>query len=241
MEIINKIGYKKYLQDTQLLEDDGYVAKYEYGTQLVDPFNIYCCEVNIINKIRFNDNGYFDFSKNMIDIGSEYGVYSFILDFNHHYMFEGNKEKCVVSEFNMLLHHKLDKTNCYNVLLSNKVENIKYDGFSTTYTLNTSTNGVDFDNDNANDVQTYTLDSFNLDNIGFIKVDVECMEYQVLSGGIGTIIRNNYPPILFELWDIGYNDMTEEIHNRLVNFLEKLGYEILWKWGDEETHLAIHK
>ena len=67
------------------------------------------------------------------------------------------------------------------------------------------------------------------------------MEYQVLRGGLGTIIRNNYPPILFELWDVDYFGMTQEVHDRLVNFLEGLGYEILWKWGDYETHLAIHK
>jgi len=237
MEITDKIGYKQYLIDTKLIPDDGYVMKYEYK-DITDPRNLYCYEVNTINRIKFNEDGYFDFSKNMIDIGSEYGPYSFILDFNHHYMFEGNKDKCVMSEFNMLLHHKLHKTTCYNVLLSDKVENIKYDGFCTNYTIHTG--GAIFDEENANTVQTRTLDSFNLDNIGFIKIDVECMEYQVLKGGIGTIIRNNYPPILFELWDVGYFGMTQEIHDRLVNFLEELGYKILWKWGDFETHLAIH-
>ena len=67
------------------------------------------------------------------------------------------------------------------------------------------------------------------------------MEYKVLKGGLGTIIRNNYPPILFELWDIGKFGMTKENHDLLQKLLEDLGYEIFWYWGDHETHLAIHK
>lgn len=238
MESVERIGYKQWLVDTKLIPDDGYVMKYEYK-DLVDYSDLYCYEVNTINHIKENADGYFDFSKGMIDIGSEYGPYSFILDFEHHYLFEGNKEKCVIAEFNMLLHHKTYKTNVYNVLLSDKVEPIQYDGFCTNYTIHTG--GAEFDEENANIVYSKTLDSFNLNNIGFIKIDVECMEYQVLNGGIGTIIRNNYPPILFELWDVDYFGMTQEIHDRLVNFLEGLGYEILWNWGDFETHLAIHK
>lgn len=85
------------------------------------------------------------------------------------------------------------------------------------------------------------LDELNLSNIGFIKIDVEGMEEKVLRGGVGTIVRNNYPPILFELWNVGFYNMTQEKHDSLKNFLESLGYEILWKWGDDSTHLAIHK
>ena len=95
--------------------------------------------------------------------------------------------------------------------------------------------------DNEHLQNAVTLDSFNISNIGFIKIDVEWMEEKVLRGGIGTIIRNNYPPILFECWDVGYFNMSQERHDSLENFLKSLGYEILWHWGDFENHLAIHK
>ena len=71
-------------------------------------------------------------------------------------------------------------------------------------------------------------------------IDVEGMEEKVLRGGIGTIVRNNYPPILFECWEIGWNNMTQEKRDSMEKFLTNLGYEIIWGWGDEETHLAIH-
>lgn len=237
MEIVNEIGYQQYLQETKLVPDDGYFCQYHYG-RLLNNGELYCAEVNTINKIAANEDGYFDFSKEMIDIGSEIGVYSFILPFSYFHMFEGNKSKCIISQMNMLMHHREDKFDCHNVLLSDKIENIKYDGFCTQYTIN---EGITYDDQNAKYTPSQTLDSYNLTNIGFIKIDVECMEYFVLKGGLGTIIRNNYPPILFELWPVGHLGMTQEIHDRLTKFLENLGYTILLEWGDGETHLAIHK
>ena len=45
-----------------------------------------------------------------------------------------------------------------------------------------------------------TLDSFNLTNINFIKIDVEGHEEFVLRGAVKTLANNNYPKILFESW-----------------------------------------
>jgi hypothetical protein len=58
------------------------------------------------------------------------------------------------------------------------------------------------------DVPMKTLDSFNLTNINFIKIDVEGHEKEVLEGSIETLKRNNYPKILFESWDP--EQVTEE-------------------------------
>ena len=237
MESVQFIGYQQFQQETKLIPNDGYFCQYDYG-RLLNHGQIYCCEVQTINRIIENVDGYFDFSKKMIDIGSEIGVYSFTLPFQYAYMFEGNKAKCIIASMNMLVHHKEFNFDCHNVLLSDKIENIKYDGFCTEHTIN---GGIKMDMENADYISTQTLDSYELNDIGFIKIDVECMEYFVLKGGIETIKRNNYPPILFELWPIGHLGMTQEIHDRLQNFLEDLGYEILWNWGDGETHLAIHK
>lgn len=238
MDKIKEIGFKQYLVDTKLLPNDGYAMNYPERI-FIDDNELYCWEANTIIKINRNEEEYFDFSKSMIDIGSHVGTFSFATEFNHYHMFDGNRENCVLAEFNMLLHGKLDKCDVHNVLLSDKVECIDYDGFNTEYTSKINSNV--FDKKNSKKAQCLTLDSFDLNNIGFIKVDVEGMEYQVLKGGLGTIIRNNYPSILFELWNVGYFGMTQETHNQMVNFLEGLGYEIKWQWGDWETHLAIHK
>ena len=228
-----QLYYKQYLIPTKIIPDDGYVLT-KRTIDHIETYNIYCEEVNIINKIKNNEEGYFDFSKNMIDIGCEHGSYSFILSFNHSYLFDGNKEKLVLAQFNMLLHNKLDQGSFYCTLLSDKQENIQYNGFCTSYSTY-------FNEPLSQTLSSSILDLYNFNNIGFIKVDVEGMEYKVLKGGLGTIIRNNYPPILFELWDIGKFGMTKENHDLLQKLLEDLGYEIFWYWGDHETHLAIHK
>jgi hypothetical protein len=138
---------------------------------------------------------------------------------------------------NLIMHNKFDNSKTYNVLLSDKVEDLEFDGFNADKSLPIF--GTIYDDISI--VKAHILDEYNLDNIGLIKIDVEGMEEKVLRGGLGTIIRNNYPPILFELWDVGFYDMTQEKHDSLQNFLEDLGYEIFWYWGNYETHLAIHK
>jgi hypothetical protein len=68
------------------------------------------------------------------------------------------------------------------------------------------------------DIEIITLDSLNLDNIGFIKIDVENNELQVLQGAIQTLERSNYPKILFEM---------NETNNDLIQFLNDLHYKII--------------
>ena len=53
-----------------------------------------CWEYDIIQKINRNEEGYFDFSKNLIDIGSEDGGYAIYCNFNKNYCFEPNRQMC---------------------------------------------------------------------------------------------------------------------------------------------------
>lgn len=231
----NEISFKPdYLVDPIDLNENGFISNKAYALMCRDN-EIYCDEVNIINKIKSNDENYFNFNKKMIDIGSALGVYSMLLPYKYSYMFEPNNEFRVMSEMNMLLHHKVNDYTIFQTLLSDKSEVVKYDGFETNYSYDIDDNFLYFD------INAKTLDSFNINNdIDFIKIDVEGMEYKVLMGGIGTIIRNNYPNILFELWPIGHFGMTVEKHDQLEMFFNDLGYKILWEWGDFDTHLAIH-
>lgn len=237
IQMYNEISFKPdYLVDPIQLNDSGFVCHKKYADLCTDK-DIYCDEVNIINKIKYNHDNYFNFNRKMIDIGSALGMYSMILPYKYFYMFEPNNEARIMSEVNMLLHHKVNNYKIYQTLLSDKNDVVKYNGFETNYS------SYDIENDNCiyYNAYTQTLDSFNInDDIDLIKIDVEGMEYKVLMGGIGTIIRNNYPKILFELWPIDYNGMTIEKHDQLEMFFNDLGYKILWNWGDFETHLAIH-
>jgi FkbM family methyltransferase len=66
-------------------------------------------------------------------------------------------------------------------------------------------------------IEIRTLDSLSLSNIGFIKMDVEDNELNVILGAKNTLLTSNYPPILFEM---------NRYNENLVNLLNTLGYAI---------------
>lgn len=255
-----KLFYKDYENPSFVFNNGGYLlplpdennlkVQEEYiheQSNIVDYFikaenNIcYCDEADIITDINLNENNYFDFNKAILDIGAFVGVYSFRTNFKYVYAFEPNKLEFNFLNINLIMHNKFEQSKTYNVLLSDKAEELEFDGFNADKSLPCFGVMNNIYYDDIPIIKAHTLDEYNLDNIGLIKIDVEGMEEKILRGGLGTIIRNNYPPILFELWDVGVYEMTQEKHDSLQNFLEDLGYEIFWYWGDFETHLAIHK
>jgi len=64
-------------------------------------------------------------------------------------------------------------------------------------------------------IEVRTLDSFHIENVGFIKMDVEENELYVLKGALKTLETSEYPTILFES---NYNN-TE-----LFDFIRDIGY-----------------
>ena len=79
-------------------------------------------------------------------------------------------------------------------------------------------------------VEIRTLDSFHLENIGFIKMDVENNEFNVLRGALNTLRESNYPPILFE---------SNDADPVLFGFLrEALKYKIVQVGGVHNMYLA---
>ena len=75
-----------------------------------------------------------------------------------------------------------------------------------------------------------TLDSFQLKNVGFIKMDVENNELNVLRGGLETLRESGYPAILFE---------SNGSNPALFGFLkEALGYNVVQVGGVSNMFLA---
>lgn len=204
---------------------------------------IFIHELEIMDRINENADGYFDFDKAILDIGAFIGQYSWYTKFKYVYAIEPNKQAFTLLNMNLLMNDKLENSKTFNILLSDKKETVNYDGFHSELTdqPNDFLHSVYSIPKSFTSIESHFLDELNLSNIGFIKIDVEGMEEKVLRGGIGTIVRNNYPPILFELWEVGFYNMTQEKHDSMENFLKSLGYEIIWNWGDNMTHLAIHK
>ena len=93
-------------------------------------------------------------------------------------------------------------------------------------------------------VPAKTLDSFGLTNVGFIKIDVEGFEKDVLEGARDTLLRNGYPKILFECW----GDWKEregvsakKIKDDLFSYLIGLGYKLQPISGYPDMFLAVYE
>ena len=81
------------------------------------------------------------------------------------------------------------------------------------------------------DIEIRTLDSFNFKDVGFIKMDVEANELNVLKGAKKTIIENNYPHILFES-NFKHQSIT------ITKLLAEYGYKHVYKTHDPYLFLA---
>lgn len=196
-------------------------------------------------------NNFVKSDKVFVDIGAHIGEYSLqaARKAAHVHSFE-----CYPKSFNYLcanialqnLHFSIDT---HRVALSNKEgvaqcqnrDNIQADGGG---------NGiVRFNRDSNYDVPMInvpmrTLDSYGLTNIGFIKIDVEGHEKQVLEGATETLRANHYPPFIFESW---YPDGREdhlvpktELRRELFEYIHSLGYVIHPIHGFYEIFLAVH-
>ncbi len=229
-----KLYYKNYNEypvdipelSILLRDDDIYHLKSNYPNYPIP----YCLEIDGITRICLNEDGYFDFSKSIVDIGADLGEYCWLTHFAHSYACEPNKVRAAMLRVNALMHDKLDSLDVFECLLSSEEKEIPFNGF----------NSVVYD-ENTPRLMSKTLDSFNLKNIGLIKIDVEMHEYEVLLGAEHTIISNDYPPIVFECFDVGVFGMQQELYDNIFNFLKEHGYTVHKYWVNKYTHLAIHQ
>ena len=74
------------------------------------------------------------------------------------------------------------------------------------------------------EIDVRTIDSYNIDNVGFIKIDVEGNEYDVMLGGVKTIDKFKptcmiecYPKFAKDPCDVIYNFFAERGYNCAYN------------------------
>lgn len=84
-------------------------------------------------------------------------------------------------------------------------------------------------------VLTRTLDSYNFENIGFIKIDVEGFELEVLEGSVETLKRSKWPKIIFEA---SIEKWFEPKKQKLFDFIKSLGYKVVPIGGYNNMFLA---
>jgi FkbM family methyltransferase len=173
--------------------------------------------------------------KNILDIGAHSGTYTISLaeHCNKVYAFEP-QQMTYYSLCGSVALSNIRNAICLNYGLGTSeqvgkqtLNIVSLDGGGSTLHTDNQTNIL-----YTEDIEVRTLDSFNIDNISFIKMDVENNELQVLLASENTLKRSNYPKILFEM---------NQTNTRLITFLEKLNYNIIQVGGCNNMFLAVNK
>jgi FkbM family methyltransferase len=189
---------------------------------------------------------FIDPEKAFLDIGAHVGTYTWTCGHKAKmtYSFECNPQVFCYLAANIALHNLENKVRPYPFALGSVDTELDY------YIRSEDGGGNGIKKLSKSDencqivrVPVKTLDSFKLKNIGFIKIDVEGAEKEVLMGALETLKANNYPKILFEAWGDWKNasgiDATG-LRNELFNFLANLGYKICPIFNILDMYLAVH-
>lgn len=194
---------------------------------------------------------------NMIDIGAHIGTFSlmmskYISENSHIYAFEPVYNKILTT--NIENNNLTNKVKIFPIGLSNVTE--KLEGGFINFDLEGNYGFTQLDKLNKINekskfiVDIEKLDNYNIENVSFIKIDVEGSEYKVLEGSIETIIRNT-PTILIEIWCTSNNAVKKYVKNennvlesknalKCFEFLFNLGYICFPISPSSDDFLFIH-
>ena len=184
-------------------------------------------ELSIID--RFADK-----SKDALDIGVYRGVYSYKLAHNFNLVHSFEPNPLLYPYLNKNLKKIISNINLYNLALSNgngetklklplRSKSIFKNNIEELYQLGAASihPNNQFENFKEVIVKMKRLDNVKIDNkIGFIKIDVEGHELEVIDGAKKTI-TNNMPVLLIEI----EKRHTKEPVEKSINHIKKIGYE----------------
>ncbi len=237
-EVLNKMQEKH-------LFDDGMCYKIENGNSVF--FIPYVCSDLIQRDIFLNDNyfeidllKYFFSIENgllsrvvsrmdmvILDIGANIGNHTLFfaneLGAKRILAFEPVRETFLVLQKNISLNSLKKAVQVYNIGLSDKVSSA---GFRTYNYENIGGTSLE---EGAGDIPISTIDDMDISRVGFMKIDVEGMELNVLKGGRKTIERDK-PIIMIESFPDNYAEVK--------HYIFSLGYRRVYDYG-EADHLFI--
>ena len=170
------------------------------------------------------------------------------VNFNKCFAFEPSINTRYLMYANIASHDKIDKIIPLSYAISDNPGTRGFTGWSENIE-----NGSSRTETGNADVEYRTLDSFGFNNVGLIKVDIEGYEYNALHSGLKTLIQNDFPPLLVEMWsdssidsfwsDENTRNFYKNQERKLYNFLTSLDYvqikdKDLCDWM---TYFFIHK
>lgn len=168
-----------------------------------------------------------------LDIGANNGSYTYFIS-----MFSA---RCYAFEPNKILSDLIISKNIPNTKVINKAVS-DTNGVATlrfpTYQGKADFGRASIERSNvflakeSVEVRTCVLDDLDIQDVGFIKIDVEGHEYSVLKGAIH-MIETYKPNLMIEL-DDRYNP---GIFDRCNKFLSEIGYEGFFYFGEERINV----
>lgn len=170
-------------------------------------------------------------TRHAIDVGANYGLMSYNMSkhFDQVSSFEivpeiNNCFKLNAKTFN------LNNVNIYDCGLGNKEESVALN-FNPTSTFSTHVDATSKGN-----IKVKTLDSFEFENVDFIKIDAEGYETFIIQGGINTIIKYK-PVILYERK--GHSARYNQEKNSVLEILKEYGYKELEHIGSKNALIGV--
>jgi len=145
-------------------------------------------EINFVNNLLTK-------RRRFIDVGANYGIYSFIFSKSFEVVDSFEPIKFITQE---LQDAKISNINIHNIALS---DNLYKKKFYIPCIKNKFITGLSSFRKEKNSkeilVQCKKLDDFNFTDVDLIKIDIEGFEYEFLQGAINTLIKNK-PIIIIE-------------------------------------------
>jgi FkbM family methyltransferase len=185
--------------------------------------------------IRWCNQTFIRPGKVFLDIGAHIGTYTLTMapGSAHTWAFECTPRTFCHLAANVALHGLEDKVSVQPCALGEENTTVEIvtrsgDGIHNGRVLGASDDGL-----TRARVEMRTLDSYNISNIGFVKIDVEGFEKQVIFGAVETLKRSNFPPIVFVT-------RAPPGENDIYKTLASLGYRYQRISGTEYGWLATH-
>lgn len=156
------------------------------------------------------------------------------------YSFEPIKHTYDLLKFNMELNCESKRYQLFNKGLgdSNRLENISWISPESACAIGLTNNFFEAcdneicDKDNmAMEIEIITIDSLKLDQLDYLKIDVEGYEEHVINGGINTITKFK-PIIILECYESFHPLIQASIHfvQEKYKFLIDMGYKVEHVW-----------
>ena len=176
--------------------------------------------------------------KAFVDVGAHIGTWAWTLGPRAKcvHAFEPNRAVYNVLCANIALKRQSEFTRTYNFGLSSTADTLRYftrssDGGGNGFTrIGGEAHGIE--------LNVRPLDDFNIESVGFMKIDVEGHEKEVLQGATKTLEASEYPPFVFESWASWRHACAQDLRHTLFDYVLSLDYTIVPIAGFGEMFLA---